>query len=69
MTVVNDGSVVLAGHTYGDYTREGQGLSDVVVVKINGSDGTVLWELQVGYWDRWEERVPGFRFGDSTMFS
>lgn len=48
---MNDGSVVLAGQTYGDYAREGLGLSDVFVVKLNGSDGTVLWKLQVGYWN------------------
>lgn len=42
-----DGNAVLAGYTEGDWETVGSGFSAVAAVKLNVSDGEVLWRYQV----------------------
>lgn len=41
-----DGSSILGGHTYGDWSTTNAGWLDFMVVKLD-VDGSVLWEWQV----------------------
>ena len=42
----DDGTVVLVGYTYGDWSTTNAGSSDCVAMKLNG-DGTMSWAWQV----------------------
>lgn len=42
-----DGSVVLAGETRGDWDGINKGSNDFAAVKLNSSDGKVIWSWQV----------------------
>lgn len=53
----SDGSVVLSGYTYGNWSEMNQGEEDYVAFKLD-SNGDVVWTLQViGQGLRWGERV------------
>lgn len=42
-----DGNVVLAGHTYGDWNATLSGDSAIIAVKLDVTDGAVIWRYQV----------------------
>ena len=43
----DNGSVILVGSTYGDWANLNQGGEDFAAVKLNTTDGSMLWEWQV----------------------
>ncbi len=42
-----DGNVVLVGHTNGDWEEAANGDFSMVAVKLDATDGTVIWRYQV----------------------
>lgn len=45
--VDDDKSVVVAGHTWGDFTGSPQGFYDFIAIKLDVTNGTEIWRYQV----------------------
>ena len=41
------GSVILVGSTWGDWEKPNRGGEDFAAVKLNTTDGSILWKWQV----------------------
>ena len=44
------GSVILVGSTNGDWEKPNRGGEDFAAVKLNTTDGSILWKWQVRHW-------------------
>ena len=43
----DNGSVILVGSTWGDWEKSNRGGEDFAAVKLNTTDGSILWKWQV----------------------
>ncbi|CAN0435097.1 unnamed protein product, partial [Ascophyllum nodosum] len=65
--VGDNGSVILVGSTYGDWANSNQGGEDFAAVKLNTTDGSMLWKWQGG--TNGTDRLVGAALGDEgTVF-
>lgn len=46
MAIADDNTVVLVGHTAGDFGAVNPGSHDVVAIKLNATDGREIWRYQ-----------------------